>query len=236
MALAFQLPTMTSRILVVEDEPALREMVSANLREAGYSVDEAPDVASAWRHLKGSLPDLLLLDWMLPDVSGFELLRNLRTDSATHKLPVIMLTAKGEEPDRVRGLEAGADDYVPKPFSLRELRARVQAVLRRAHGVSAQTVTMGELEIDVERHRVSAAGTDVRLGPTEFRLLHFLMTHPERVYSRTQLLDHAWGRDVFVEERTVDVQIRRLRRALEPFGLDGYVQTVRGFGYRFALA
>ncbi len=234
--MTFQHPVTTNKILVVEDEPALREMVAGNLREAGYSVDEASDAASARRQIETSLPDLVLLDWMLPDVSGFELLRTLRADSATRDLPVIMLTAKGEELDRVRGLEAGADDYVTKPFSLRELRARAQAVLKRAHGFPGKTVSAGQLELDVERHRVTAAGKEVRLGPTEFRLLHFLMTHPERVYSRLQLLDHAWGRDVFVEERTVDVQIRRLRRALEPYGLDGYVQTVRGFGYRFALA
>lgn len=224
------------RILVVEDEPALREMVAENLREAGYAVDEAEDVAAAWRLVRTAPPDLVLLDWMLPDVSGYELLRNLRRDAATRELAVIMLTAKGEEPDRVRGLEAGADDYVSKPFSLRELRARVQAVLRRRGGPVGEPVSMGGLEVDVARHRVLAHGREVRLGPTEFRLLHFLITHPDRVYSRTQLLDHAWGRDVFVEERTVDVQIRRLRKALEPYRLDSYVQTVRGFGYRFSLS
>lgn len=225
-----------ARILLVEDEPALREMVAENLRDAGFRVDEAQNVAAAWRHIRTDPPNVLLLDWMLPDISGLEFLRNLRRESATRELPVIMLTAKGAETDRVRGLEAGADDYISKPFSLRELRARVRAVLRRSDTSSETVITQGELQVDVERHRVLAAGKPVELSPTEFRLLHFLASHPERVYSRAQLLDHAWGRDAFVEERTVDVQIRRLRKAISVHGLDDYVQTVRGFGYRFSVS
>jgi two-component system phosphate regulon response regulator PhoB len=223
----------TQCVLIVEDEPALREMVAMNLRDEGYTVLEAPDVASARKQLRENNPSLVLLDWMLPDVSGFEFLRSIRRDSATHRLPVIMLTAKHDEPDRVRGLDAGADDYVAKPFSVRELKARIRAVVRRTAGEGLASVKAGDLEMDVDRHRVLARGSEFRLGPTEFRLLHFLMSHPERVYSREQLLDNAWGRDVYVEERTVDVQIRRLRKALEPFELDHYIQTVRGFGYRF---
>jgi two-component system phosphate regulon response regulator PhoB len=223
-----------TRVLVVEDETALREMLAQSLREAGYSVDEAANVSSAWQRIRSEPPQLILLDWMLPDVSGFEFLRSLRRDTATHSLPVIMLTAKGEETDRVRGLDAGADDYIPKPFSLRELRARVQAVLRRSGSEESQTVSFDGLEIDLERHRVSANSTEIHLSPTEFRLLHFLISHPQRVYSRSQLLDNAWGQDTYVEERTVDVQVRRLRKALIPYDMAGYIQTVRGFGYRFA--
>ncbi|MFT5390638.1 MAG: two-component system phosphate regulon response regulator PhoB [Gammaproteobacteria bacterium] len=223
-----------TRVLVVEDETALREMLAQSLREAGYSVDEAANVSSAWQRIRSEPPQLILLDWMLPDVSGFEFLRSLRRDTATHSLPVIMLTAKGEETDRVRGLDAGADDYIPKPFSLRELRARVQAVLRRSGSEEPQTVSFDGLEIDLERHRVSANSTEIHLSPTEFRLLHFLISHPQRVYSRSQLLDNAWGQDTYVEERTVDVQVRRLRKALIPYDMAGYIQTVRGFGYRFA--
>lgn len=226
---------MNTRLLVVEDEPALREMVADNLRRAGYGVEEAGDVASAWRRIKDGTPDLVLLDWMLPDISGYEFLRSLRRNDETRELPVIMLTAKSEEGERVKGLEAGADDYVSKPFSLRELRARVQAVLRRSDATTGQAISIGGLDIDVDRHRVLAHGTEIQLSPTEFRLLHFLATHPERVFSRAQLLDHAWGRDAFVEERTVDVQVRRLRKALTPNGMAGFVQTVRGFGYRFSV-
>ncbi|MEM7250539.1 MAG: phosphate regulon transcriptional regulator PhoB [Pseudomonadota bacterium] len=226
--------TNPAQLLVVEDEPALREMVAESLRDAGFSVQEAPDVASAWGHVRAQPPDLVVLDWMLPDVSGYEFLRGLRRDRNTRELPVIMLTAKGEESDRVRGLQAGADDYVAKPFSLRELTARVEAVLRRTNASTSGVVAAGPLSLDVERHRVEANGVEVHLGPTEFRLLHFLMTHPERVYSRAQLLDNAWGHDAYVEERTVDVQIRRLRKALEPHGFAAKIQTVRGFGYRFS--
>ena len=223
-------------ILVVEDEAAVREMVVDNFRMAGYAVREAADTAQARRCLDEALPHLVLLDWMLPDASGLEFLRRLRAEERTRNLPVIMLTARGDEPDRIRGLNSGADDYLGKPFSLRELEARVKAVLRRMPPAEGRTViSAAGLEIDTERHRVSAEGRDVRVGPTEFRLLYFLMSHPERVFSRSQLLDNAWGRDVYIEERTVDVHIRRLRKNLEPYGLDGYVQTVRGVGYRFSV-
>jgi len=221
-------------ILVVEDEADLREMLAMDLARAGYTVREAPDVAAAWGAVRSELPDLVLLDWMLPDRSGIELLSRLRRDPSTRDIPVVMLTARGEEADRVRGLESGADDYVPKPFSPRELRARVTAVLRRTTGSSDDLVRAGILELDVERHRVRAGDADIHLGPTEFRLLHFLMDHPERVYTREQLLDHAWGPNVFVEERTVVVHIHRLRKALAPHGADRQIQTVRGFGYRLA--
>ena len=229
---------MGARLLVVEDEPAMREMVADNLREAGYEVREAEDAMSAWHVLRGSRVDLVLLDWMLPGTSGYELLRRLRRDgtSAEREVPVILVTARGEEPDRVRGLDAGADDYVVKPFSPRELRARVRALLRRAADARADRVEAGNLVIDRENCRVIARGVEVALGPTEFRLLHFLASHPDRVFSRAQLLDNAWGHDVFIEERTVDVQIRRVRKALSPHEVDGYIQTVRGFGYRFAVA
>jgi two-component system phosphate regulon response regulator PhoB len=225
------------KMLVVEDEPAVREMVADNFRFAGYTVSEAGSVAEALEILNQELPHIILLDWMLPDSSGLELVRRLKRDENTAALPVIMLTARGEEPDRIRGLDGGADDYVTKPFSLRELESRVKAVLRRAPSVGTTTVVaVAGLSVDTERHRVLANGVDIRLGPTELRLLHALMSHPERVFSRSQLLDSAWGRDVYVEERTVDVYVRRLRKSLEPAGFDAYVQTVRGVGYRFSVA
>ena len=229
---------MGASLLIVEDEPAMREMVAGNLREAGYEVREAADATSAWNALRTSRVDLVLLDWMLPGSSGYELLRRLRREGAPaeREVPVILVTARAEEPDRVRGLDAGADDYVVKPFSPRELRARVRALLRRATDARAERVEDGGLVIDRASCRVIARGVEVGLGPTEFRLLHFLASHPDRVFSRAQLLDNAWGHDVFIEERTVDVQIRRVRKALAPHGMDGYIQTVRGFGYRFAVA
>ena len=229
---------MGASLLVVEDEPAMREMVAGNLREAGYEVREAEDVTSAWKTLRASPVDLVLLDWMLPGASGYEFLRRLRRegDPTEREVPVILVTARAEEPDRVRGLDAGADDYVVKPFSPRELRARVRALLRRAADARAERVEAGDLVIDRKSCRVLARGAEVALGPTEFRLLHFLASHPDRVYSRAQLLDNAWGHDVFIEERTVDVQIRRVRKALAPHGVDGFIQTVRGFGYRFSVA
>ena len=227
---------MGASLLVVEDEPAMREMVAGNLREAGYEVREAEDVTSAWKTLRAYPVDLVLLDWMLPGASGYEFLRRLRREGAPaeREVPVILVTARAEELDRVRGLDAGADDYVVKPFSPRELRARVRALLRRAADARAERVEAGGLVIDRESCRVLARGAEVAVGPTEFRLLHFLASHPDRVYSRAQLLDNAWGHDVFIEERTVDVQIRRVRKALAPYGVDGYIQTVRGFGYRFS--
>ena len=229
---------MAASLLIVEDEPAMREMVAGSLRTAGYEVHEAGNAAGAWKALRAARVDLILLDWMLPGASGYEFLRRLRREGAPaeREVPVILVTARADEPDRVRGLDAGADDYVIKPFSPRELRARVRALLRRAADASADRIEAGGLLIDRERCRVHVRGVEVGLGATEFRLLHFLASHPDRVHSRTQLLDNVWGRDVFIEERTVDVQIRRVRKALAPHGVAGYVRTVRGFGYRFSVA
>ena len=229
---------MAASLLVVEDEPAMREMMAGHLRNAGYEVREAEDAAGAWQALRASRVDLVLLDWMLPGASGYEFLRRLRRDGAPteREVPVILVTARAEETDRIRGLDAGADDYVVKPFSPRELRARVRALLRRAADARADRVEVGRLVVDRESCRVGVGGIEVGLGATEFRLLHFLASHPDRVWSRAQLLDNAWGHDAFIEERTVDVQIRRVRKALAPHGVDGYIQTVRGFGYRFSIA
>jgi len=227
---------MSATILIVEDESAIREMTGFALAKAGFRVVEAADTAQAERAMTETPPDLILLDWMLPGTSGLEFTRRLKRDRRTRTLPIIMLTARGEEEDKIRSLETGADDYVTKPFSTRELIARIRAVLRRA----GQGREVGErieaagLLLDVASHRVSADGTEVALGPTEFRLLHFFMRHPERVFSRAQILDHVWGTDSYVEERTVDVHIRRLRKALAPHGHDGRIQTVRGAGYRFS--
>lgn len=227
---------MAANILVVEDEPAIQELIAANLGRAGHHVLRAMDAETAQRIVRDALPDLVLLDWMLPGMSGIELARRLRADERTRAIPIIMLTARGEEQDRVAGLEMGADDYVTKPFSPRELMARIKAVLRRrAPQTTEDAVEVGGLRLDPTTHRVSSAEQELSLGPTEFRLLHFLMTHPERVHSRAQLLDQVWGDHVFVEERTVDVHVRRLRAALEPVGQDALVQTVRGSGYRFSV-
>jgi two-component system phosphate regulon response regulator PhoB len=202
---------------------------------AGHHVLRAGDAETAQRIVREALPDLILLDWMLPGMSGVEFARRLRNEERTRAIPLIMLTARGEEQDKVMGLESGADDYITKPFSPRELVARIKAVLRRrAPETTEDTVSAGDLCLDPATHRLTAGGKPVTLGPTEFRLLHFLMTHPERVHSRAQLLDQVWGDHVFVEERTVDVHIRRLRCALEPSLHDGLVQTVRGSGYRFS--
>ncbi|WP_374267504.1 phosphate regulon transcriptional regulator PhoB [Zoogloea sp.] len=226
---------MPATILLVEDEPAIQELIAANLMRAGHHVVRAGDAETAQRIVRDALPDLILLDWMLPGMSGVEFARRLRAEERTRSIPLIMLTARGEEQDKVMGLEAGADDYITKPFSPRELVARIKAVLRRrAPETTEDPVDLGGLRLDPATHRLAAGGTPVTLGPTEFRLLHFLMTHPERVHSRAQLLDQVWGDHVFVEERTVDVHIRRLRCALEPSGHDGLVQTVRGSGYRFS--
>lgn len=227
---------MPANILVVEDEPAIQALIAANLKRSGHAVLAALDAETALRLVNEALPDLILLDWMLPGMSGLDLARRLRADARTRAVPIIMLTARGEERDKVQGLESGADDYVTKPFSPRELLARIQAVLRRQRPQATEdSVDMGGLKLDPATHRVLAAGQPVSLGPTEFRLLHFLMTHPERVHSRAQLLDQVWGDHVFVEERTVDVHIRRLRGALEPTGLERLIQTVRGSGYRFSV-
>ena len=226
---------MPATILLVEDEPAIQELISANLMRAGHHVLRAGDAETAQRIVREALPDLILLDWMLPGMSGVEFARRLRSEERTRAIPLIMLTARGEEQDKVMGLESGADDYVTKPFSPRELVARIKAVLRRrAPETTEDTVSAGDLSLDPATPRLTAGGKPVTLGPTEFRLLHFLMTHPERVHSRAQLLDQVWGDHVFVEERTVDVHIRRLRCALEPSLHDGLVQTVRGSGYRFS--
>lgn len=207
---------MSANILLVEDEPAIQELIAANLHRAGHHVVRASDAEGALRLLRDALPDLVLLDWMLPGLSGIELARRLRMEERTRGIPIIMLTARGEEQDKVLGLETGADDYITKPFSPRELVARIKAVLRRrAPQATEDPVEVGGLRLDPATHRVSASDQPLALGPTEFRLLHFLMTHPERVHSRAQLLDHVWGDHVFVEERTVDVHIRRLRSALK---------------------
>lgn len=222
-------------ILIVEDEKPIREMVSFALGRAGYTLVEAGDITEAFECLAHQIPDLILLDWMLPGASGLELARRLKKDELTRDVPIIMLTARGEEEDKVTGLEAGADDYITKPFSPRELQARIKAVLRRAMPEGENTVIrIDGLELDVGGHRAIANGQLLEMGPTEFRLLEFFMTHPERVYSRGQLLDRVWGRNSFVEERTVDVHILRLRKALAPSGYDAMIQTVRGAGYRFS--
>ncbi|MEW5904668.1 MAG: phosphate regulon transcriptional regulator PhoB [Pseudomonadota bacterium] len=227
----------TANILLVEDEPAIQELLAFNIEQCGFRAIKAHDEGTAMAHIHRALPDLILLDWMLPGASGVEIARRLRTDQRTRDIPIIMLTARTEERDKVLGLEAGADDYITKPFSPRELMARIRAVLRRrAPQMSDETVRVEGLELSPITHRVAIRGEHIELGPTEFRLLHFFMTHMERVYSRSQLLDQVWGDHVFVEERTVDVHIRRLRQALEPSGMDKLVQTVRGSGYRFSVA
>jgi two-component system phosphate regulon response regulator PhoB len=226
--------TMSSTILVVEDEPAIQELIAVNLSFAGHKVLRAFDTDQAQTLIRAELPDLILLDWMLPGTSGLALARKLRSEERTRTVPVIMLTAKGAEQDKVDGLEAGADDYITKPFSPKELMARIKAVLRRrAPQLTDDAIDVSGLQLDPSTHRLTGHGRTLPIGPTEFRLLHFFMTHAERVFSRTQLLDQVWGDHVFVEERTVDVHIRRLRKALEPTGHDAHVETVRGSGYRF---
>ncbi|MDH3333971.1 MAG: phosphate regulon transcriptional regulator PhoB [Gammaproteobacteria bacterium] len=223
------------KILIVEDEQAIREMTAFHLSRAGYEVLEAQDCREARALLADNRPDLALIDWMLPDMSGLELTRTLKRDKEFEDLAIIMLTARADERDKVSGLEGGADDYITKPFSPRELVARIKAVLRRAGNSTDAVVSAGVLELDAAGHRVLSSGQEIKLGPTEYRLLHFLMTHAERVYSRTQLLDRVWGANVYVEERTVDVHIRRLRKALDGVSADDYIQTVRGAGYRFSI-
>ncbi|UXI66941.1 phosphate regulon transcriptional regulator PhoB [Tahibacter amnicola] len=227
---------MQKRILIVEDETAIRDMVAFALRKAGMDPIHAADARIAQSAIAERVPDMILLDWMLPGMSGLEYARRLRKEDLTREVPIIMLTARGEETDRVNGLDAGVDDYVVKPFSARELIARIKAVMRRTHGDEGDgVVEQGGLRIDGAAHRVYAGDQTVQIGPTEYRLLHFFMTHPERVYSRSQLLDQVWGGSVYVEERTVDVHIRRLRKTLEPYKLENLVQTVRGAGYRFSV-
>jgi len=223
------------QIQVVEDERPIREMIAFGLRRAGFEVREAADARSARAEVANKLPDLLLVDWMLPDTSGLEFTRALKRDRETRELPVIMLTARAEEGDKVAGLEGGADDYITKPFSPRELLARINAVLRRAlPAEGSERIDIEGLVLDQSSQRVSSGERTVALGPTEYRMLAFFMTHPERVYTREQLLDRVWGGNVYVEERTIDVHIRRLRKALEEFGYDRLIQTVRGSGYRFS--
>jgi two-component system phosphate regulon response regulator PhoB len=227
---------MMPSILVVEDEPAILELLKVNLVDAGYEVLAAPDGETAQTLLKDSLPDLVLVDWMLPGVSGLSLAKQLRADARTRELPLIMVTARSDEADKVAGLEAWVDDYVTKPFSPRELKARIKSVLRRRAPEAAQEpLQAGSLKLDPATHRVTVDEQPVHLGPTEFRLLRFFLARPERVHSRTQLLDQVWGDHVYIEERTVDVHIRRLRIALEPFGQAGLIETVRGSGYRLSV-
>lgn len=225
--------TKLPRVLVVEDEPAIAELIAVNLRHGGFEPVCAEDGDAAQRQLDAVLPDVILLDWMLPGHNGLQLARRWRQDARTRAVPILMLTARGDEPDKVAGLDAGADDYVTKPFSTQELLARIRAVLRRrAPEQVRDSVAAGELLLDAATHRVSWRGEPLRLAPTEFRLLHYLMKHAERVHSRAQLLDKIWGDHVFVEERTVDVHIKRLRKALGEAAT--MVETVRGAGYRFA--
>lgn len=222
-------------VLVVEDDAAIRDMVVFNLRRAGYRVLEAEDCQRARVMLAEERPDLILLDWMLPDGSGVELARSFGRDEIGQSIPIIMLTARATEDDKVQGLDSGVDDYVTKPFSARELMARIRAVMRRALPEGdAEEVRAGPLLLNLASHRVLANDRNVDLGPTEYRMLKFFMTHRDRVYSRSQLLDHVWGSGVYVEERTVDVHVLRLRKALAPCGCDKFIQTVRGAGYRFS--
>ena len=226
---------MSATILVVEDEPSIQELIAASLQHAGHRVLRADTAEQAVLLINETLPDVVLLDWMLPGLSGIQYARRLRNAERTRDLPIIMLTARSEEHDKIAGLEAGADDYLTKPFSPRELLARIKAVLRRrAPQMTEDSVEVEGLRVDPGSHRISGNGETLDLGPTEFRLLHFFMTHAERVHSRAQLLDQVWGDHIFVEERTVDVHIRRLRASLEVTGHDRLIQTVRGSGYRFS--
>jgi two-component system, OmpR family, phosphate regulon response regulator PhoB len=240
-----ELGIMSQNILIVDDEPSIRQMLGFTLSGDGYRYLEAGDAEEAQARIEENELALILLDWMLPGVSGVDFARKLKREPRTQGIPIIMLTARGEEADKVKGFEVGADDYVTKPFSTKELLARVKAVLRRAAQQPAPVEpTSGltlpafleckGLRLDLETHRVSADGVELDLSPTEFRLLHFFFTHPERVYTRSQLLDRVWGDNVYIEERTVDVHIRRLRKILQPHGYDGMLQTVRSVGYRFS--
>jgi two-component system phosphate regulon response regulator PhoB len=226
----------SDKILIVDDEAAIREMISIALDLAGYNCIEAEDALQAHHYVVDERPALILLDWMLPGMSGIELARRLKRDESTREIPIIMLTARGEEDHKVQGLDAGADDYLTKPFSTRELASRIKAVLRRSNVLHQESAIEAEgLKLDPVSHRVSADDKLVEMGPTEYRLLAFFMSHPERAYTRTQMLDQVWGGNVYVEDRTIDVHIRRLRKALEPFGYDRFIQTVRGTGYRFSV-
>ncbi len=226
---------MAANILIVEDEPAIQELLALNIIQAGHQPIRALTVEQAQLIMQDTIPDLILLDWMLPGMSGIEFARKLKADEISKSVPIIMLTARGEEADKIRGLEIGADDYVTKPFSPRELNARIKAVLRRrAPQMTEDPIEAGGLRLDPTTHRVTANNKTIDLGPTEFKLLHYFMSNAERVHSRSQLLDRVWGDKVFVEDRTVDVHIRRLRFALEASGHENLIQTVRGAGYRFS--
>ncbi len=227
---------MSRTIMLVEDEAPIREMLKIVLEQAGFSVNEVEDFDIALEKMVEPYPDLVLLDWMLPGGSGVQLARKLKEHEFTRDIPIIMLTARGEEEDKVRGLEAGADDYITKPFSPKELVARIKAVMRRVTPTASdELINFAGLILDPVAHRVSANDDRVEMGPTEFKLLHFFMAHAERVYSREQLLDNVWGTNVYVEDRTVDVHIRRLRKAISAHGHDSMIQTVRGAGYRFSV-
>lgn len=222
-------------VLIVEDEAPIREMLRMPLERAGYEVLEAENAEQGQELIYEQLPNLILLDWMLPGMSGIDFIRRLRKEAMAKEIPVIMITAKIEEADKIRGLDVGADDYITKPFSPRELMARIKAVLRRSTQSNEGVLNAGNLQLFPAEHRVTINDEEIHIGPTEFRLLHFFMSHPERVYSRTQVLDHVWGGNVYIEERTVDVHIRRLRKALAEHEHDHLVQTVRGVGYRFSV-
>jgi len=223
------------KILVVDDEAPIRMMIRQALQRSGFEVSEAIDGYDALTKIADAMPDLMLLDWMMPRMSGIDLARQLRREADSRELPIIMLTARAEEDDRVKGLDCGADDYVSKPFSPRELVARINAVLRRSNPAEEDgIIEHGQLRLDADSHRVMVDSDELELGPTEFKLLRFFMNNPEKVFSRSQLLDRVWSRGSFIEERTVDVHIRRLRKSLEPFSIEGYLQTVRGTGYRFS--
>ena len=226
---------MAKRILVVEDEAPIREMLCFVLEQKGYETVEAEDYADGLAKVREPYPELIVLDWMMPGGSGIQFLKQLKQDEMTRQRPVVMLTARGAEEDKVRGLEAGADDYITKPFSPKVLTARLHAVMRRVSPTSVdEVIEVQGLKLDPVSHRVSAEEKALDMGPTEFKLLHFFMTHPERVYSREQLLNNVWGTNVYIEDRTVDVHIRRLRKAIEETGHDRLIQTVRGAGYRFS--
>jgi two-component system phosphate regulon response regulator PhoB len=228
---------MATSVLIIEDERAIREMIRFALEREGHDVLEAEDARNAAEVLASERPDLMVVDWMLPDVSGIELIRRFRRDEVLRDVPVIMLTARGEESDKVKGLESGADDYMTKPVAIRELNARIKALLRRSRDFREEEVLrQGPLRLDLASHQLYVENAPVHLGQTEYKLLQFFMTHAGRVYSRAQLLDFVWGRNVYVEERTVDVHILRLRKALKPSGLESMIQTVRGAGYRFVEA
>jgi len=229
--------TMKGKILIIEDEAAIREMLGYALMKEGYEFLEAADAEEARPLLAEQPPDLILLDWMLPGMSGVDYARRLRNEPSTRDIPIVMLTARSEEADKIRGLDTGADDYITKPFSTRELLARIRAILRRAGKTESEAglVSVDGLSLDPDTFRVTANDEAIDISPTEFRLLHFFITHPERVYTRAQLLDQVWGQNVFVEERTVDVHIRRLRKSLAPHGYDRFIQTVRSVGYRFSI-